>query len=104
MDIAVNADVDIDSNGEMHIISTTSWEKGLQLYRGQSATFFPETDHHAPMYANIKSVSYPTSNSTQLSAAVKSNAPISKSEKVHGLLLIKGERKSLISQLIQAFF
>lgn len=104
VDIAVRADVMVAEDGKMQLTSKTSLNKGIHIYRGQNATFFPATDNYNPMYARIKNVTYTPEKSAFIAADVKSHTPLTPNEKVQGLLLIKGERKSLFQQLLNVIF
>jgi hypothetical protein len=80
---------------------TATMCQGMELSSGQDAIFFPESDTINPFYVSLQKMKF-INGVTRISG---STARINQSFQgtLHGLISIKGERKSLIMRAYRYF-
>jgi hypothetical protein len=68
--------------------------QGMELSSGQDAIFFPESDTINPFYVSLHKMNFSNGITRISGSTAKINQPFQ--GKLHGLISIKGERKSLL--------
>ncbi len=99
----VGGKLSLDGNNSIHLSCQTSIHKGIEIYRGQDAIFFPSNDSINPMHISIQKLAY-TNNKTIISSFVRNHKNIRNIKPVNGLLSIKGARESLLMRAMRNFF
>ncbi|MCP5322727.1 MAG: hypothetical protein H6492_01810 [Candidatus Paracaedibacteraceae bacterium] len=90
------------STENIHLNCCTSTLKGMEIFSGQNAIFFPETDNINPFHIFLTRLTF------KKGEVYISGTPFRNNQffegKIKGLIAIKGERKSLIMRIYNYFF
>lgn len=78
--------------GRLHCTATVC--QGMELSGGQDAVFFPESDAINPFYVSLQKMNFANGVTCISGCTAKIKQPYQ--GKLHGLISIKGERKSLL--------
>lgn len=80
----------------------TSALKGMEIFSGQNAIFFPETDNINPFHISLTRLTFKKGKVHISGSPIRNNQYFE--GKIKGLISIKGERKSLIMRIYNYFF
>lgn len=80
----------------------TSASKGMEIFSGQNAIFFPETDNINPFHISLTRLTFKKGEVHISGNPIRNNQYFE--GRIKGLISIKGERKSLIMRIYNYFF
>lgn len=80
----------------------TSVDKGMEIFSGQDATFFPESDQINPFHIALQHLHFSGNEAHISGTPLKINQYFE--GKINGLISIKGDRKSLLMRAYSYLF